>query len=86
LHDRVIQQVDADQLRPAVLGRLEHRAAGIEEPQATVGGNNDTLHRDEGGGQIVLIRPIHRLIREGDRFTISQLGYRELHIVAPLGN
>jgi hypothetical protein len=65
-------QVAADELGAAVLGRCEHRAAGVEQPQAVGRVDDDALHRHHPLGVGVAARVVALGVREGDGLAVAQ--------------
>src|SRR5205085_3633850 len=61
-------KVDANELRAAELGRLEHRAAGVEYPQPILWINDHGLNRNECFGIRVRARLVVLFTRVCDRF------------------
>ena len=72
------------ELRAAVLGRREHRAADVEQPQPVGGVDDDALHRDQPFGVGVAAGVVAHLVRERGDLAVAQLADGEAHVVAPL--
>lgn len=84
LGDGVGVEVDPHQLRPARLRGLEHRTAGVHDPQPVGRVDDDALHRDERVGVVVAGRGVPLLVGEGHLRAVAQLDHRGRDLVAPL--